>query len=272
MKTLQIALFCLLGGLSITWTAMGAGGFAWWWLSGILMAAAFVPLAVFGPRTLWGQLGSTFPVFMIVTVLCLWSEALVFVPSFNQHALQNLAGAALVYGVLAVVLAALAILLKLPREQGSSAPLRPPLQLIIFILVCGLAYAFYYLLFGAITYQFFTKIYYPDAAAQVGRLGPWFWPMQIARGILMTVAVLPMIRALRMGRLQTALAAGIVLWVAGGLAPLVLPNTLMGPTQRFIHTIEIFTQNFSLGVTAGLLLRKKSAQGVVVAHNAPATA
>ena len=272
MKMLQVVLFCLIGGLSITWAAMGTGGFGWWWLSGILMSAAFIPVALFGPRSFWGQIADTFPVFMIVTVLCLWSEALIFAPGFSQHAVRNLVGSAAVYGTMAVVLAILAVILKLPREEGLPAQLHAPLQLVPFILVCGFAYAFYYLLFGGITYQFFTKNYFPEAAAQVGRLGPWFWPLQIARGILMTIAVLPMIRGLRVSRLQAAIAVGIILWVTGGLAPLVLPNALMGPTQRFIHTIEIFTQNFSLGVTAGLLLRKKSAQAVVVAHDAPAAA
>jgi len=272
MKMFQVVLFCLIGGLSITWAAMGTGGFAWWWLSGILMAAAFVPLALYGPRTFWGQFGSTFPVFMVVTVLCLWSEALIFAPDFRQHAVRNLVGSAAVYGIMAVVLAILAIVLKLPREGSPAAQLRSPLQLIPLVLVCGLAYAFYYLLFGGITYQFFTKNYFPEAAAQVGRLGPWFWPLQIARGILMTLAVVPIIRALRLSRLQSAIAVGIVLWVAGGFAPLVLPNALMGPRQRFIHIIEIFTQNFSLGVTAVLLLRKKSSETVVVAHDAPVAA
>jgi len=272
MKMLQVVLFCLIGGLSITWAAMGTGGFGWWWLSGILMSAAFIPVALFGPRSFGGQFGNTFPVFMIVTVLCLGSEALIFAPDFRQHAVRNLAGSAAVYGIMTVVLAILAVILKLPREEGLPGQLRAPLQLVPFLLVCGFAYAFYYLLFGGITYQFFTKSYFPEAAAQVGRLGPWFWPLQIARGILMTLAVLPIIRGLRVSRLQAAIAVGIILWVTGGLAPLVLPNAMMGPRQRFIHIIEIFTQNFSLGVTAGLLLRKKSTQTVVVPHDAPAAA
>lgn len=272
MKTLRLALFCLLGGLSITWAATGTGGFAWWWLSGILMSAAFVPVALFGPRTFWGQLGGILPVFVIVTALCLWSEALIFVPSESQHAVQNLVGPIVLYGVLAAVLAGLAIVLRLPREEGFSVQLRPPLQIVLFVLVCGFAYAFYYLVFGGITYQFFTKSYYPDAPAQVSQLGLWFWGLQIARGILMSVAVLPIIRTLRMTRMQAAIVAGILLWVMGGLAPLVLPNALMGPTQRFIHTIEIFTQNFALGFTAGVLLRKKAIVAAAVPHDAPLAA
>lgn len=50
-------------------------------------------------------------------------------------------------------------------------------------------------------------------------------------------------------------------------APLAVPNALMG--TRHIHTVEIFTQNFSLGVTAALLLRPRS---VPLAASQPAAA
>jgi hypothetical protein len=34
----------------------------------------------------------------------------------------------------------------------------------------------------------------------------------------------------------------------------------MGPAQRMIHVVEIFTQNAPLGITAALLLRPKKKQ------------
>ncbi len=58
---------------------------------------------------------------------------------------------------------------------------------------------------------------------------------------------------------QTAIAMGMIIWVAGGLALLLVPNELMGTTQRMIHIVEILTQNAPSGITAGLLLRPKSA-------------
>ncbi len=73
---LRVALYCLLGGLPVTIAALGAGHFAWWWLSGILFAAAFVPVAFFGSRTALGQFAVIVPVLLVVTVLCLWSEGL----------------------------------------------------------------------------------------------------------------------------------------------------------------------------------------------------
>jgi len=50
----RIVLYCALGGLPMLIAAMGAGHFAWWWLSGIVLAAAFVPVALFGPRSTLG--------------------------------------------------------------------------------------------------------------------------------------------------------------------------------------------------------------------------
>jgi hypothetical protein len=152
------------------------------------------------------------------------------------------------------------VLLKLPRLDGPKAELRSTDKLALLIVVCGIAYVLYYLAFGSITYRFFTKGYYPDAPQLVARLGAWFWVIQFGRGVLMTLAVLPLICNLRMSRMQAAIAVGLIMWVAGGVVPLLLPNPLMGPTQRFIHIVEILTQNVPLGITAALLLRPKQAR------------
>jgi hypothetical protein len=262
MRILRVVLYCLLGGLSLTPVARGTGGFGWCWLAGIVLSASFVPVALFGPRRAISQFGVVAPVLLIVMVLCLWSEALIFVqaPEIQQHAVRDLVGASVIYLIVATVLAILAVILKLPRVEGPKVELRSADKVALLVVVCGIAYVLYYLIFGAITYQFFTKGYYPDAPQMVARLGVWFWVIQIGRGVLMTLAMLPVVRTLRMSRMQAAIAVGLIMWVAGGAAPLLLPNPYMGPTQRFIHTIEILTQNASLGITAVLLLRAKQAR------------
>jgi hypothetical protein len=271
MRILRVVLYCLLGGLSLTTVAPGTGGFGWCWLAGIVLSASFVPVALFGPRRTLSQFGVVAPVLLIVTVLCLWSEALIFVqaPEIQQHAVRDLVGASVIYLIVATVLAILAVILKLPRVEGPKVELRSAGKVALLVVVCGIGYVLYYLIFGAITYQFFTKGYYPDAPEMVARLGFWFWVIQIARGVLMTLAVLPVVRTLRMSRMRAAIAVGLIAWVAGGAAPLLLPNPYMGPTQRFIHTIEILTQNASLGITAVMLLRPKQARNEA---NLPATA
>jgi hypothetical protein len=250
--------------------AMGAGHFAWWWLSGILFAASFVPIALFGPRTLPGQFAVIATVLLFVTVLCLWSEALIFVPGYSQQAGSILRGGIIMYMVLAVVLAILGRLLKLSKSFDLNVPHRSFPGTGIMVLLTAFAYTLYYLVSGAITYQFFTKGYYPEAQQAVGRLGLWFRVIQIARGLLMTLAVLPVIQTLRMKRWHAAIVVGLLLWIAGGVGPLVVPNPVMGAVQRFIHTVEIFTQNFSLGVTAVLLLRPRSASAVAANQPSPA--
>ena len=256
----RVALYCLLGGLPLTIAALGAGHFPWWWLSGVLMAGAFVPVALFGPRTALGQFGVITPVLFIVTVLCTLSEVVVFFPQYAQRAVQDLRDGVIMHGILAVVLASLTWLLKLSRPTDLPVPHRSFGVAALMIVLSGLAYVLYYLVFGHITYQFFTKAYYPEGPQLVARLGLWFWGIELARGILMTLAVVPVIHTVRMKRWHTAIIVGLLIWILGGLAPLVAPNELMGATQRLIHTVEIFTQNFPLGVTAVLLLRPRSAQ------------
>jgi hypothetical protein len=256
---LRIVLYCVLGGLPMVIVAAGAGHFAWWWLSGIVLAAAFVPVALFGPRGMLRQFGVIAPVLAVITVLCTWSEALIFVPSVRQHAMHDLATILVMYLLVAAVLSGLASALKLAKPPDRSLEHRSPAGAIAMIALCGIAYMLFYLVFGGITYQFFTKAYYPDAEQIAGGFGLWFWVIQIGRGMLMTVAVLPAIYTLKMTRWQTAIAIGMMVWVAGGLAPLLVPNQLMGTTQRIIHIVEILTQNAPLGITAGLLLRPKPA-------------
>jgi hypothetical protein len=248
-------LYCLLGGLPLTIAALGAGHLAWWWVSGIVLAAAFVPVAIYGPRGVWRQFAVIAPALSVITVFCTWTEAMVFSPRFRQDAINNLVGATVMYLMVAVALALLARALRLTRPSDGAVPHRPARVTLAAIVACGFAYAIYYLITGAITFQFFTRGFYPDAIQQVAALGGWFWPMQISRGMLMAAAVLPIVYTLRVPRWPAAIVVGALVWIAGGLAPLLLPNEFMGGTQRIIHIVEILTQNAPLGITVVLLVR-----------------
>jgi len=262
MKIAKVVLYCLLGGLPLAAAAMGTGGFGWCWLAGTVLAAAFVPVAIFGPKGVFRQFGVIAPLLLVTSVLCLWSEALILVPApeIQEHAVANLIGESVIFGAIAAVLAILAAVLKLWRARGENVELHSPGRLAAMVAVCAFAYVLYYLVFGAFTYKYFTAGYYPDAPKIVARLGIWFWVIEVGRGVLMTLSMTPIIRTLRMSRMQTAIVLGLLMWVAGGLTPLLLPNTLMAPMQRLFHTVEIFTQNFPLGMTAVLLLRPKRAK------------
>lgn len=263
---LRIGLYCLVGGLSLTIAAMGAGHFVWWWLSGIVLAASFVPVARLGPQHPLAQFGAILPVLLIVGGVCTESEAAIFLPGQKQMVVRNLLGSIPMYLIAAGALTLLAKVLKLTEPSAklteSSAlevARQPAAVAALGVGLSGLAYVVYYLVFGSITFWGFTRHYYPPHAERAAEaLGLWFWVIQLARGVLMTLAVLPLIYTLRMRRWHAALAVGALLWVVGGAAPLLVPNPFMVPVLRFIHTIEILTQNAPLGITAVLLLRPKA--------------
>jgi hypothetical protein len=255
----RVLLYCLLGGLPMLVAALGGGSAISFWLSGVVLAAAFVPIALFGPRGVLRQFVVVLPVLMLVTVLCTWTEALLFAqtPEFQEHALRNLLGAGFAYLMVTAALSLLAAALKLNRAVGPTPSMVSAGRIAISIVGAGLVYAAFYLVVGAVTYQWFTKQYYPNAEEIVARLGPWFWPLQIGRGMLMALAVLPAIFTLRMTRAHAAVAIGVLIWVAGGAAPLLLPNPLMIAAQRYIHIVEILGQNLPLGIAVVLLVRKR---------------
>jgi hypothetical protein len=270
--SMKIGLFCLLGGLCFTISAMGAGHFGWWYLSGVLTAAVLVPVVRFGPRGTIAQGAAMFVMLVLIGLVCTLSEGVVFFPEKKAQMMAGLAGGMVLYLIAAVVFAVLAKLLKLHKEQDEEVAHRPVGVAIPMVLLAAFSYLVYYEIFGALTYQFLTKGYYPHAAEQVAAMGAWFFGYQIARGLVMTLAVLPVIYTLRLPRWQAALIVGLLVWVIGGAAPLVVPSEVMTTVQRYIHVGEIFTQNFLLGITATLLMRPQKAAAVAseIRHDAMA--
>ena len=256
---LKIGLFCLLGGLCFTAGAAGTGHFGWWWISGVVITASLVPVFRFGPRSMLGQYGATVLALVVVGLVCTLSEGVVFYPAMKAEMMKSFGGGTLAYAVAAAVLVALARVMKLGDTAEQAIPTRSAAMTVPLFLVAGASYLVYYEIFGAITYTFFTRQYYPHAAEQVAAMGSWFLGYQVVRGLLMTLAMLPVIYTLRLPRWQAALAVGAIVWIVGGGGPLLVPNTMMVPAQRYIHIVEIMTQNVSLGMTAVWLLRTGAA-------------
>ncbi len=242
---------------------VGAGAPGWWYVAGVVYSAAFVPVAMRGPETMWKRFGAVWAAAIVVSVVCTWSEALIFVPAAAR--LKDLGGALFLYTLMALALAVMAAALKMVRPgEGPAARLRGSGGLLAGMLVGGLAYLVYYYVLGGIFFELLTKPYYTgsgvlgNAREAVLRLGFWFPLIQVGRGALMTAAVLPIIATLRMNRRATAIVVGLLVWVIGGLAPLIPPNAMMPLQLRIFHIAEIFTQNFLLGVTAVLVLRPRA--------------
>jgi hypothetical protein len=269
MLKLRIALFCLLGGLPLALIAPTHSAIPQSWLAGILLSACFVPVALYGPKSALAQFAVIGTAVLFVTSFCTWTEAMLFMPSaFKGHPWQALIGGSIVYLIIALILAVLARVLKLRQDAEREAVSKTGITIPAMIVAAGVCYAIYYFIFGAITFQFFTYKYYPDAARLAASWGMWFWVLQIGRGVLMTLSILPVIYTLRLSRVKLAIVAGMIVWIAGGAAPLLLPLDFMAPMQKFIHVIEIFTQNFSLGISAVYLLtRRTDAQAKALSAN-----
>jgi hypothetical protein len=269
---LRVGLFCLVGGLCFTISALGADHFWLWWLCGILTVASLAPVARFGPRHWLALMGTIYLTLVVVGLVCTLSEGVLFFPSMKAEAQRDLMGGAAMYLITAGVLAALAKVLKLNEPGAQAAEHRSVGIAIPMVLLAGLSYVLYYQVFGYIVYHYFTQQYYPQAAVIVGRLGLWFYVYQWARGTLMVLAVLPVVYTLRLPRWQAALAVGVLVWIAGGAAALLVPNPMMVTAQRYEHIVEIMTQNVSLGITAVLLLRPRAAKPTANAQTAPTVA
>lgn len=257
---MRFGLFCLLSGLCFTISSVGAGHFGWFYLSGVLTAAALLPVVRYGPRHPLVQFVAIFVALEVIGLVCTLSEALVFFPEMKAQLTTSLAGGTVMYLVISAVMVGLGKALNLVTSHEQAIVHRSPAMLLPMVLLAGFAYVIYYEVFGAIAFQFFTKQYYPHAAEQALAMGIWFPLYQWARGTAMTLAVLPVIYGLRLSRWHAALTVGLLIWIVGGGAPLLVPNGMMVTQQRYIHIVEIFTQNFSLGMTAVWLLRPKGAK------------
>ncbi len=268
----RIGLYCLLGGLCFAVPALGMGHFWLWWLSGVFTTATFVPVVRFGPRHPLAQFGAIVLALIVVGLICTLSEGVLFFPAMKAEVLRDLAGGSVSYLVVAAVLVALAKVLKLTEPAEQTVGQRPVGVAIPLVLLAGLSYVLYYQVFGYLAFHYFTQRYYPQALEQVAALHGWFYPYQWARGTVMTLAVLPIVYTLRLRRWQAALAIGILVWIVGGAAALLVPNPMMVAVQRYEHIVEIMTQNVSLGITAVLLLRPKAVRLPADAQTEPAPA
>src|SRR3569833_1135848 len=212
----RIPLFCLLGGLCFSVTGLGSGHVWWAFLAGILLTASLVPLVRFTRLRLIPRIAILTLVLIIIGIVCTVSEAIVFYPETKPAMLKALIGGSVVYLVISCVLAVLAGVLNLHSDAEHTPESRPIGIAFLMVPLGALSYVVYYMIFGALAFQLYTKQFYPHAAEQVGALGQWFWVYQFGRGLLMTLAILPAIYSLRLPRWKAAIAIGIVTWIAGG--------------------------------------------------------
>jgi hypothetical protein len=86
--------------------------------------------------------------------------------------------------------------------------------------------------------------------------------VQVVRGFGFGLVVYLMVRRLRLGRTPAALAAGAVLAILGGIAPLLVPNPYLPAHVRLAHMPETAISNFLFGAILGWALRTPARQAL----------
>jgi hypothetical protein len=255
--TCKIGIYCVLGGLCGAIFGIGSG-FPIIWLSGAVLTGAFAPVARWGPKHPLGQFAVIFPFAVVVGVVCTMTEAYLLMPQTRSIFTRQLVIGTATDAWLAAVLAMAAKYLRLAEDSQWRPRLRSVWVLAPMVLISGFLYLVYFTVFGGITFVLFTRKYYPN----LPQPGAWFWGFEMARGVAMILVALPIIRTLRLPRWQAGIALGVLLWMVAGGAGLLLPNPYMVTSQRYIHIVEIMTQNVTLGVSVVPLLRRKDLIGI----------
>jgi hypothetical protein len=118
-----------------------------------------------------------------------------------------------------------------------------------------LSYVVTYFVFGAIAFHY-TRPYYTEPSYGLNLKLPdpgVVLKLQFLRSFIYLATALPLISGLRLRKLQKGILIGLLLFVAGGLAPLVsYPH--WPALLRYYHTLEILSQNFTSGFLFVLLL------------------
>ena len=121
-------------------------------------------------------------------------------------------------------------------------------------LLSAFSYLIFYFVFGAINYVLVTKPYYEThASGLVVPSSRIVLMAEMVRAPLIVLAIVPLILTLKMKKRWLAVLCGMILFVIGGIIPLLLESALPD-FLRFASAIEIFFQNFFTGVVAVALL------------------
>jgi hypothetical protein len=121
--------------------------------------------------------------------------------------------------------------------------------------VSVLSYMVFYLVFGAINYTLVTGPYYETHAG--GLTVPpaqLIWSIEFVRSVLIVISVLLFLRAWQGSRRSALILTGLILFMVGGIAPLLFQVSALPLGLLTASAVEIFFQNFLTGVVAAALL------------------
>jgi hypothetical protein len=143
-------------------------------------------------------------------------------------------------------------------QVSSLHPNRPWYAWVWRFAVSSLSYVVFYFIFGAVNYALVTKPYYETHVGSLTIPAPQTVLMvELIRAPLIVLSVLPLVLTIRTTKRRLAVICGIILFVVGGVVPLLQQVNTLPLFLLVASAWEIFFQNFLTGVVAAVLLGYK---------------
>lgn len=243
----------------MTTTATPAHLLATTFLSGLLLAIALGPVArlITAPRLRTMAVLANLVFLNMASVII---EGYFFAPGLLPGALVP---RVLLLQALTSAIAAIAIVLFFPAPAASThqpeRPERSPGSWAGRFVASAAAYLLFYYFFGAINYALVTGPYYESHGGLAVPPPGTVLAVEAVRSVLIIFSVLPLILSLNAPPKRAALRCGFLLFIVGGLLPLLTQTAAMPPLLLVASGVEIFFQNFLAGAVAGLLLQRPTA-------------
>jgi hypothetical protein len=247
----------------------------------VLDAAVIAYLVLRSRWAGWRLAATVFVSFYGVATFMSQLESAVFITRLPPGAVPRLF---LMGAAVAAPAAALAVLLFGKRRAGAGDPLpsprleMPPSEWAWKLALVAVAYVLLYFTFGYFVawQEPAVRAYYGgvDEGAFVAHMRvvlrdtPWLLPFQAARALCWAAFALPVVRMLKGGRPETALAVALLFTVPTNVQ-LLLPNPFMPEAVRMAHLVETASSNFLFGVLVGWLLGGRHARGAAAPAPSP---
>ncbi len=224
-------------------------------LSGILIGATLAPIAArmqisrFRQWVVWGSV-------LFLNTLSLGIEGAFYAPTLSPMRSMPIVWTAY---LLFQSLGSAALIAWLFGQNASLISSNPPRKRawhswIWRFEVSSFSYLLFYFIFGAVNYALVTRPYYAAHVSGLAVSAPQTVLMaELVRAPLIVLSIVPLILLWRGRKSVLGIACGMILFVIGGVVPLLL-NTALPDLLRIASAIEIFFQNFLTGVVAVALL------------------
>ena len=172
----------------------------------------------------------------------------------------------LIQQFLVAILTALAVsLLFAPRPFARDGMATPLLQngigLIWRFLFCAVVYVVCYYMFGSLNFSLITRPYYETHAGGLAVPPPLtVLIVELIRAPVIVLSVVPFLMFNKAARKQNAINTGLILFLIGGVVPLLFQAGSLPAVLLLASGVEIFMQNFITGFVSGWILGRTAGE------------